>query len=74
MCGVECSPQPLNQPQPPSESCISVRRLTPAFTIFVSSASSNTGLRSKRCQPLRASRGIADFLGVEVGALLAESP
>ena len=29
-----CSPQPLNQPQPPSESCISVRRLTPALTIF----------------------------------------
>ena len=27
----ECSPQPENQPQPPSVSCISVSALTPAF-------------------------------------------
>ena len=27
VCGVEYSPQPENQPQPPSESCISVKPL-----------------------------------------------
>ena len=68
----DCSPQPLNQPQPPSESCISVSRLTPALTIFVSSASSNTGLRSNRFQPLGPLGVVADFLGVEIGALLLD--
>ena len=68
----DCSPQPLNQPQPPSESCISCSRLTPALTIFVSSASSNTGLRVVAFPAFGALGGVADFLGVEVGALLLD--
>ena len=44
-------------------------RWTPSLTICVSSASSNTGLRSNRFQPSARFCVVADFLGVEIRAL-----
>ena len=72
VCGIECSPQPENQPQPPSEHCISVSRSTPSLTIRRTSSSSNTGLRLEALPLLRPLLVVADFLGVQVRPLLLD--
>ena len=58
VCGQECSPQPENQPQPPSESCMLGQALArrPA-TIVRTSSSSKTGLRSIALPALGALAG-----------------
>ena len=63
----ECSPEPENQPQPPSESCMAARALRPSWAIARTSSSSKTGLRGGR---IRGDRG-ADLLRVEIRPLLA---
>ena len=67
-----CSPQPLNQPQPPSESCISVQSVDAGFDDLGQLGFVEDGVAVVAFPAFGAVGVVADFLGVEVGALLLD--